>query len=222
MLFCTLLTGYASRIASERPQERRKYPFSAFSFLPPLSEAVVVPRVFNRVVMPVIRGCFRGVLGAFRGCSGGVWGVFWGVPDRSPDFTQPWSSCLVILFLVISLWVLTWPTGTSVIKVDQTEGTESMSGISSIECRAVSFARSLIPLTKPSLQSISLMGCELNSVWGGFLHPPYTNLTTQKMIEWSKSWGHGSNSYPSSNLSFFQLSFKDLKWPFTIVTKWHL
>ena len=166
--------------------------------------------------MPVIRGCFRGVLGAFRGCSGGVGEVFWGVLDRCPDFTQPWSSCLVILFLVISLWVLTWRSGTSVIKV--IEGAESMSGISSIECRAVSFPRSL---TKSSLQSISLMGCELNSVWGSFLHPPYTNLTTQKMIEWSKSWGHGSNSYPSSNLSFFS-SFKDLKWPFTIVTKWHL
>lgn len=81
MLFCALLTGYASRIASERPQERRKYPFSAFSFLPLLSEAVVVPRVFNRVVMPVIRGCFRGVLGAFRRCSWGVPGVFGGFSE---------------------------------------------------------------------------------------------------------------------------------------------
>ena len=218
MLFCTILTGYASRIASERPRSAESTPLAPFpSFL--LYQKLWL---FRECLIGLLYQWFGGVSGVFLGRSGGVWGVFWGVPDRCPDFTQPWSSCLVILFVVVSLWVLTWRTGTSVIKVDQTEGTESMSGISSIECRAVSFARSLIPLIKPSLQSISLMGCELNSVWGGFLHPPYTNLTTQKMIEWSKSWEHGSNSYPSSNLSFFQLSFKDLKWPFTIVTKWHL
>ena len=39
---------------------------------------MVVPRVFNRVVMPVIRGCFRGVPGVFLGRSGGVPGVFGG------------------------------------------------------------------------------------------------------------------------------------------------
>lgn len=172
--------------------------------------------------MPVIRGVFQGcsggVVGAFRGCSG-VFGEFSeGFRTGVLILLNHGGSCLVILFLVISLWVLTWRSGTSVIKVDQTEGEESMSGISSIECRAVSFPRSL---TKSSFQSISLMGCVLNSVWGSFLHPPYTNLTTQKVIEWSKSWWYCSNSYPSSNLSFFS-SFKDLKWPFTGVTKWHL
>ena len=161
--------------------------------------------------MRVILGCSGGVPGVFRGCSGGVlvhsdgvWEIFWGVPDLCPDITQPRIACL------------TWRSGTSVIKVDQTEGAESMSTISSIECHAVNLAT----LINKIIFSLEFQN-NANGMWAQWSlrelsspsplpSPPTPNTWNEQLltevIEGSKCGGHGSNSYHSSNLSLFQVS----------------
>lgn len=89
-------------------------------------------------------------------------------------------------------------------------------------------------LTKSSLVwnfKITLMGCELNGLWGSFLHPPpfpppphpqYMKWTTLNWSDWGiKVWRAWFKFLPQFE-SFPFSSFKDLKWPFTGLELWRL